>query len=87
MSGSVRHILRLALGVLAIHGSLSPPAWACATCFGDPESDMAKGVVVGVALMIGITGLVLTGIAGTSLYWVHRSRRQPQGDRSEPAVQ
>lgn len=58
---------------------LSNRAWACAVCFGDPESDMVKGVAAGVWVMGGVIGFVLTGMAGTSLYWIQRSRRQPGG--------
>jgi hypothetical protein len=48
---------------------------ACAVCYGDPESPMAKGVVAGVLTMVGIIGVVLVGIAGTGVYWIQRSRR------------
>ena len=61
-----------AIGLLAC----SPGrALACATCFGDPDSPMAKGAVMGVIVMIGVISFVLTGIAGTSLFWIHRVRR------------
>ncbi len=36
---------------------------------------MAKGAVMGVYVMVGVVGFVLAGIAGTSLYWMQRSRR------------
>lgn len=58
--------------------AFSAQASACAVCFGDPESDMAKGAVAGVWVLVGVTGFVLTGMAGTSLYWIQRSRRQPE---------
>ena len=48
---------------------------ACAVCFGDPESDMAKGAVAGIMVLAGFIGFVLIGVAGTGVYWVHRSRR------------
>ena len=48
---------------------------ACAVCFGDPDSRMAKGVVAGVIVLVGVVSVVLLGIAGTGLFWVHRSRR------------
>ncbi len=50
-------------------------AWACAVCFGDPESPMAKGVVAGVFVLIAVVGVVLIGMAGTGLCWISRSRR------------
>ncbi len=51
------------------------PVVACAVCFGDPNSAMAKGVVAGVVVLASVIGFVLFGVAGTGLYWVHRSRR------------
>lgn len=50
------------------------PSLACSACFGDPNSSMAKGAVAGVLVMVGVVGFVLLGVAGTGLYWVHRSR-------------
>jgi hypothetical protein len=48
---------------------------ACSTCFGDPDSQMVKGALMGVYVMIGVVGFVLAGFTGTGLYWIHRSRR------------
>ena len=62
-----------AAGVMAI-AFASAPAAACSTCFGDPESSMVKGAVMGVYVLVGIVSFVLAGIAGTSLFWLHRSR-------------
>lgn len=53
-------------------------ATACAVCFGDPDSDMSKAAVWGVATLFGIVGSVLTGIAGVGLFWHQRSRRMAQ---------
>ena len=50
------------------------PAFACSTCFGDPDSEMVKGAVMGVYVLVGVVSFVLAGIAGTSLFWIHRSR-------------
>lgn len=48
--------------------------WACAVCFGDPESPMAKGAVAGILVLLGVVGCVLTAFVGTGLYWIRRSR-------------
>ncbi len=48
---------------------------ACAVCFGDPDSPMAKGVVAGVFVLVGVVSVVLAGLVGTSLFWVRRGRR------------
>lgn len=48
---------------------------ACSVCYGDPDSDMAKGAIAGVAVL----GLVILGVlgwvGGTAIYMVRRSRR------------
>jgi hypothetical protein len=40
---------------------------------------MARGVVAGVVVLVGIVSCVLAGVAGTGLYWIHRSRRLTTG--------
>lgn len=58
-------------------GILGPPAQqalACAVCFGDPNSPMAKGAAAGVLFLAGVISFVLLGIAGTAVFWVRRSR-------------
>lgn len=50
-------------------------ASACSTCFGDPDSQMVKGAVMGVYVMIGIVSSVLAGFTCTGLFWIRRSRR------------
>ena len=60
---------------LLVMGIGTERAMACAVCFGDPSSDMAKGAVAGVLTLLGIISFVLVGVAGTGLYWVRRGRR------------
>lgn len=48
---------------------------ACAVCYGNPESDMAKGAAAGVLVLMGIVGSVLVGIVGVTIFWVRRARR------------
>lgn len=67
----------LALAALSV-AALSSPTLACSTCFGDPDSQMVKGALMGVYVMIGVVGFVLAGFTGTGLYWIHRSRRLTQ---------
>lgn len=50
-------------------------AEACAVCFGDPDSPMAKGIVWGVLVLISVVGFVLVAIAATGFVWMRRSRR------------
>jgi hypothetical protein len=56
-------------------GLAAQPTKACSTCFGDPDSAMVKGAVMGVYVLAGVVGFVLAGIAGTGLYWMQRARR------------
>jgi len=53
----------------------SSSALACAVCFGDPESPMTKGAAAGTIVLGAFIGLVLLGVVGTGLFWVHRGRR------------
>ena len=59
--------------------------WACSVCFGDPESPMAKGVVAGVLVLVGVIGMVLLGVVGTGLSWVSRSRALARLEDTDPA--
>ena len=64
-------------GALMIPGTLQ----ACAVCYGNPESDMAKGAAAGVLVLMGIVLSVLVGIVGVAIFWMRRARdhskRQP----------
>ena len=48
---------------------------ACSVCFGDSESLMVKGAVVGAYFLVGVIGFVMLSIVGTTLFWAHRSRQ------------
>lgn len=60
-------------------------ALACAVCYGDPESPLAKGAAAGVLVLMGVVGFVLLGVAGTGMYWVHRGRRLSRLDQEKEA--
>ncbi len=64
--------LMISIAALLVSGS---PVAACSVCFGDPDSAMAQGALVGVYVLGGVIGLVLFGVAGTALFWAQRSRR------------
>lgn len=72
-----RGLVIAATAVLALL-LLGRDAVACATCFGDPDSNMAKGVVWGVLVLFGIVGFVLAGVVGVGVFWMQRSRRLTQ---------
>ncbi|MCE2438479.1 MAG: hypothetical protein J4F39_03520 [Candidatus Latescibacteria bacterium] len=67
---------RVCIGAAAAIGVLLPDmVRACAVCYGDPESDMAKGAAAGVLVLMGIVVSVLGGIVGVTIFWVRRARR------------
>jgi len=68
--------------MLAASSLMTREALACATCFGNPDSSMSKGVVWGVLVLVSIVISVLTAIAGVGLFWLQRSRRLTQLDDS-----
>lgn len=49
-------------------------AEACATCFGDPDSPLTKGMNVGILVLLGFTVVVLAAFATLFLYWARRHR-------------
>lgn len=59
------------------------PVQACAVCFGDPESPMAKGALMGVLTLGAIIVSVLIMVAGTSVFWLHRSIQLSRTGQSE----
>jgi hypothetical protein len=48
---------------------------ACAVCGGDPQSDMVKGALSGVLVMVAITYTLLLGFAAMIVTWFVRARR------------
>ena len=74
MRRSIRSLMIPLVAVVALLMTVDQ-AMACAVCFGDPDSAMAKGAVAGVLVLVGVVTFVLAGMVGTGLFWVHRSRR------------
>lgn len=72
-TSSLRRLVGVA-PVLIITSWLADGASACSVCFGDPDSAMAKGAAAGVVLLAGVAGFVLSAVAGTGLFWIHRAR-------------
>ncbi len=65
---------------------LCDPAFACAVCFGDPDSDLAKGAVAAVVLLGCVIFCVLLGIAGTAVHWSRKARQLqlPENELAHP---
>ena len=57
--------------------------WACAVCFGNPESSLSKGALAGVLILLGVVVTVLGGIAGMALFWMKRARNLESGKQTQ----
>lgn len=66
---------RMSLAILACLGALlsAEPVLACSVCYGDPNSAMHQGAQAGVLVLLGVVGVVLTGLASLLLFWVRRA--------------
>jgi hypothetical protein len=49
-------------------------ASACSVCFGDPNSPMVHAAKAGVAVLLGIVGVVVGAIVAVAIYWIRRAR-------------
>ena len=66
---------RMSLAILASLSVLlsAQPVLACAVCFGDPNSAMTLGAQAGVLVLLGVVGVVLTGLASLLIFWMRRA--------------
>ena len=62
------------LACLAVLFSAAP-ALACSVCYGDPNSAMSQGAKAGVLVLLGVVGVVLTGLASLLIFWMRRAAR------------
>ncbi len=67
-------VLAVAAAVAAYPGEL----WACAVCYGDPESPLTKGMQAGVLVLVGCIYTVLAAMASVFVYWMRRHKRLGQ---------
>ncbi len=72
-----KRLVNMALAILIGLASLliAQPALACSVCFGDPSSSMNQGVQAGMLVLLGVAGVVLTGLASLFLFWMRRAAR------------
>ena len=69
-----RSLFWMLLAALLMAAS-SPTALACTACFGKSDSNMAKGMNMGIAALLLIITCVLCGVAG---FFVFLARRNAQ---------
>ncbi len=74
---SQNRLARMSLAILACLGVLlrAQPALACSVCYGDPNSAMTQGAQAGVLVLLGVVGVVLTGLASLLLFWMRRAAK------------
>ena len=71
MIASVRTILLMT--VLVGFVAFGPSAHACAACFGASDSDMAKGMNMGIFALLGVIVAVLGSIASFFIFLARRT--------------
>jgi len=73
-----RRTSRLVGGAAALIATwvTSGSAWACAVCFGNPESPLIQGAQKGIVTMLIVTYLVVIGTVGMIGFTVIRARRR-----------
>lgn len=62
-----------------ILGASSPAALACTACFGKSDSNMAKGMNMGIFALLLVITSVLCGVAGFFVYLARRSSQLNEG--------
>lgn len=68
----------IALIAWSPHGLL-----ACATCFGSSDSDMARGMSLGILVLLVVVAMVLGGILSAGLVMVARARRLGEAETDD----
>ena len=67
-----RHVSLAILVGLVLHLG-AQPALACSACAGDPNAALSQGAQAGMLVLLGVIGVVLTGLASLMLFWVRRA--------------
>ncbi len=66
--------MALAIPIGLVSLLIAQPALACSVCFGaDPGSAMSQGAQAGMLVLLGVVGVVLSGVASLLLFWVRRA--------------
>lgn len=70
----------LAINATAAWLALPQAAAACATCYGDPNDAMSKGMNNGILVLLGFVGLMWFGVG--RLIWDFRKRSKKLAEKS-----
>jgi len=76
-------MLRIGLMGLLLPLATAAPVWACAACYGDPESPLTQGARDGVLAMVIITYMVMISMIAMFTFSVVRARRQYRSGETE----
>ena len=68
-----RRTLPLVLMACAFMLVTSTDAWACAVCFGAPDSPQTQAMNMAIVTMLGVTGSVLGMMSGAGIFLWRRS--------------
>lgn len=68
-----RHAARLAALATVLVCAWPEVARACAVCYGETDSPMARGLVWGILVLLGV---LLAVVAGVGWFFVHMRRRE-----------
>ncbi len=85
---SQNRLASLSLAILIGLASLlvAQPALACSVCYGAPNSAMTLGAQAGVLVLLGVVGVVLTGLGSLLIFWMRRAAQlQAQVEAVEAA--
>jgi len=75
-----RSKIKSALVIALVLLALSPGALrACSVCYGDPDSGMARGLVSGIGVLLGV---VVTVLAGIATFFVYIAKKSPTDKES-----
>ena len=85
--GDHLRLLRLALVVAGLLWLMVPQGLpACPVCYGANDSPMAAGLNAAIFTLLGITGVVLAGIAAFFFYLRKRSKVTLNGSVDPPSM-
>lgn len=82
---STQRILAWALA-LALWGGAQSSVHACATCFGDPDSALTKGLNWGIGSLLVMILFVLGGVATFFVYLIKRSASMSESELSQAGL-
>ena len=80
--------LKKLLSTLILALALPPaPLWACAACYGQSDSPMARGMNWGILSLLAVVTVVLGGCATFFVYLARRSATVSAAPPAEPLLQ